>query len=247
MAGNRLRNSSDAPDLDAQRLLLHVLKQTESSWLLTHSERVLSSQQETAFQGLIERRAGGEPLAYLLGWQEFYGRRFEVTPDVLIPRPSTEALVEQSVDVIKKMASELGRPLTIADIGTGSGCIAITLALEAAEAIKDLYATDISSAALATARQNAIKHAVSDRIEFRQGNLLEPLKNVQIDLIVSNPPYIPSNELQQPPAPTTAGLRFEPSIALDGGPDGTHFLKKLRYSGIPAVLEGVNGQIERCV
>lgn len=239
-AKQQLAAISDAPDLDAQRILLHVLGQRETSWLFTHPEQELTPQQHDNIQELIRQRATAKPLAYILGVCEFYGREFIVTPDVLIPRPATEELVKQALAYIN-------RPMVIADIGTGSGCIAITLALEFAPPYEGgiptnaggvvFIATDISPTALIIAQQNAARHGLADKIEFLQGNLLEPLAGKKIDLIVSNPPYIPTNQISE-------SLKFEPRAALDGGSDGQDYINQIKASRIPAIVEVTGGQIK---
>ncbi len=234
---------SDAPDLDAPCLLLYILHRTEVSWLWAHGEETVSDTQRQHYQQLLAERKTGRPLAYILGSWEFYGREFIVTPDVLIPRPSTEELIDQALEFINKEYTRLGRPLTIADIGTGSGCIAVTLALEMPKMIKKVYATDVSTAALIIARQNAERHGVAAKIEFVTGDMLEPLIDKKIDLIVSNPPYVPSGELESPSSVETQGLKFEPVIALDGGPDGQKYLRQLQTSLFPKIVESMHGKI----
>ena len=142
-ARTSLDNVSDAPELDAQWLMLKVLGQDETSWLISHGEDELTQEQANNFDNFIKRRKTGEPLAYILGEWEFYGRKFIVSKDVLIPRPDTEKLIEEAVSVINKMFKEKGRKIVVADVGTGSGCIAITLLLES-ENIGRVVATDIS-------------------------------------------------------------------------------------------------------
>jgi release factor glutamine methyltransferase len=249
-ATRKLNHSSDAPHLDAQWLLLHVLGLPEAAWLYAHPEDVLAPEAEKHFRRLVAERATGKPLAYLLGWAEFYGRRFMVTEDVLIPRSSTEELVE-AVLMYRKTQK---RFLTVADIGTGSGCIAITLALELAQELKTqnlklkIIATDISSNALSMARYNARYHGVFDQIEFLEGDVLEPLAGRSVDLIVSNPPYIRSGELAQAAFSTdTRGLLFEPLVALDGGNDGQRFVRQLLEQHIPALIETAGGAIRATV
>jgi release factor glutamine methyltransferase len=238
----QLINTSDAPELDAQWLLVHVLQKKEASWLFTHQEQKLSSPEIEMYTQCIQGRRGGKPLAYILGSWEFYGREFFVNEHVLVPRPATEELIEKSLDYIRSLRTKLGRPLVIADIGTGSGCIAITLALETeSRTLQKIYATDISPAALSVARQNALHYNVTDRIEFLQGDMLEPLKDKQIDLIVSNPPYVPSAELTQQPTVNTRSLLFEPRIALDGGTEGQKYSAQI---SAPAVVETTKGIIQ---
>src|SRR6266436_5006209 len=163
--------------LAAELLLLHVLDR-DRTWLYAHPEAQLSAAESEHFFALIARRANGEPTQHLTGKQEFWGLEFEVTPDVLIPRPETEHLIEVALDRLALRELRAGRPqkstgagLQIADIGTGSGCIAIALAKELPAA--NFVATDISPAALAVAKRNAARHSVADRIDFIECNLLE--------------------------------------------------------------------------
>src|SRR5712671_3459935 len=165
--------------LAAELLLLHVLGRGRT-WLYAHPEEQLSSADADRFFALIVRRAKGEPTQHLTGKQEFWGLEFEVTPDVLIPRPETEHVIEVALDRLALRELRSGRKQTltgeglqIADIGTGSGCIAIALANELRGAT--IYATDISSAALAVAKRNGKRHSVSDRIHFLESNLLDGL------------------------------------------------------------------------
>jgi len=245
----QLDGISDAPTLDAERLLLHVLKQSESAWLHAHADETLSSATEAELRALAARRAAGEPLGYILGTWEFYGRPFFVTSDVLIPRPETENLIEAAIRYLKNVNQSA---VTVADIGTGSGCVAITLLLElpAPHYKLKVIATDISPAALAMAQKNAERHGVADKIEFLEGDMLKPLAGRKVDLIVSNPPYVSTQELDLPhsaKAPRgkieTRGLDFEPRIALDGGPDGQKYVEQIKNAGIPALVESTNGTI----
>lgn len=222
----QLKHSSDAPGLDAEWLLLDVLGRSETSWLYAHGDKEMSKDEKNEYQKLIERRKTGEPLAYLLGYWEFYGRRFVVNKNVLVPRPSTEELIDAILPKLKK-------GMVVADIGTGSGCIAVTIALEAKTPLR-IIATDVSPAALKVAKKNAEVHGVADKIEFIQGDMLEALENRRVDFIVSNPPYLPIEEV----------LPFEPALALDGGMDGQKFIRQIKASGIPAVVEGTGGRIQ---
>ncbi len=239
----QLRDSSDAPAIDAERLVLFVIGQKESSWLLTHDQALLTPEQEKLLLKLVKQRSTSYPLSYILGSWHFYGREFLVTPDVLIPRPDTENLVEIALKKIEELSKKLDRALTVADIGTGSACIAITLALES-PFIEHIYATDISAKALEVAKQNAATYGVSKKITFLEGNMLEPLQGMSIDLIVSNPPYIPSGELDQPPTMERRGLGYEPKEALDGGPQGQTYINVIKTNGIPAILEVTGGEIQ---
>ena len=235
----RLANVSDVSYLDAQWLLLEVLGRNEVSYLLAHSEEELNADQTNRFEMLVKRRTTGEPLAYILGYWEFYGRRFIVNEDVLVPRPSTENLVNKALDALLVLARQNGgRTLNVADIGTGSGCLIITLALELANSeISNfkfqMIATDISPTALAVARENARQHGVFGKIKFLEGNMLEPLQDEQIDLLVSNPPYLQSREVSG----------FEPNLALDGGLGGQHFVRQLLGQNTPAVIETTGGLV----
>jgi release factor glutamine methyltransferase len=206
----------DAPRLDAEVLLAYVVGR-ERAWLYAHPEYILSSSQLSAYDSLIERRARREPVAYLTGSKEFYGLEFLVTPDVLIPRPETERLVEIALEwLATSPAGDL-----IVDVGTGSGAIAVALAVHIEHA--DVLATDTSSAALAVARNNAARHGVAARVQCVRADLLAPLAGT-LRLIVSNPPYLTRAELDTA-APEVAC--YEPRRALDGGPNGLVVLERL--------------------
>jgi len=206
--------------LAAELLLLHVLDR-DRTWLYAHPEAQLSAAESEHFFALIARRANGEPTQHLTGKQEFWGLEFEVTPDVLIPRPETEHLIEVALDRLALRELRAGRKpifggegLQIADIGTGSGCIAIALARDLPAAT--IYATDISSAALAVAKRNADRHSVSGHIHFVECNLLD-ITTPEFDLIVSNPPYVGRREAET----LAREVRdHEPEIALYGGEEG---------------------------
>ena len=224
---SRLREKQVASyTVAAELLLLHVLRR-DRAWLYAHPEEAMNSEELDIFLSLIDRRANGEPTQHLTGKQEFWSLEFEVTPDVLIPRPETEHVIEVALDRLALRELRAGRPqktngdgFLIADIGTGSGCLAIALAKELPAAT--VYATDISPAALAVARRNAVRHGVANRIHFLESDLSRPLaadsaKESSFDLIVSNPPYIPARE-----ANTLARevRDHEPAIALYGGEEG---------------------------
>jgi release factor glutamine methyltransferase len=216
--------------LSAELLLLHVL-QRDRTWIYAHPEETISAEDAARYFALIARRAVGEPTQYLTGKQEFWGLEFEVTPDVLIPRPETEHLIEVALDRLALGELRAGRPrittgdgLRIADVGTGSGCIAIALAKELPGA--KFCATDISSAAVAVAKRNAARHGFSDRIQFVESNLLEcfivsPLVTrhspLLFDVIVSNPPYVGRREAAALPREVR---EHEPEVALYGGEEG---------------------------
>jgi release factor glutamine methyltransferase len=213
-ARQRIGTASESASLDAQLLLAFVLG-IDRSAVLAHGERVLSENDAGRYMALIERCAGGEPLAYLLGQRAFYDRTFQVSPDVLIPRPETEDLLAVALEFARQRTE-----LTAVDVGTGSGILAVTLAAHIPQAA--VYATDISPAALAVARQNASQQAV--HITFIQGDLLLPVieRGLQVDLILANLPYIPSGEVD-----LLSVSRYEPRLALDGGPDGLALIRRL--------------------
>ncbi len=206
------------PRLDAELLLCHVLERPRS-WLIAHADDMLSRSQTDAFQSLLARREAREPLAYITGEKEFWSRDFYVTPDVLIPRPETEHLVE----AVLAHFPERERAWRFCDIGTGSGCLAVTLACEYPRA--HITATDLSAAALAVAKDNAERHGVAGRIDFRPGDLLAALATgaPPFDAIVSNPPYIGVAEMEG----LETELGFEPQHALCDGQDGLRFLRQL--------------------
>lgn len=206
--------------LDAEVLLSHLLAK-DRTWLITHFHDAFSDEINRAFERDIRRRSQREPLQYITGKQEFWGLEFTVTPDVLIPRPETELVVETAV----RMAN-LSKPAVIVDLCTGSGCIAVSLAKELAGA--NIFAVDKSDKALAVARENASKHGVSDRIRFLDGDLFQPLEELdirgQIDIIVSNPPYVRSGDRNtlQPEV-----RDYEPGLALFAGPQGIEIHERI--------------------
>jgi len=201
--------------LDTELLVCHVLGR-DRAWLLAHIRDGLDDERRRTFEQLIERRAGREPLQYITGRQEFWGLDFHVTPDVLIPRPETELIVEKALE----LAQGREKPLSFIDLCTGSGCIAVCLAKELPSA--RIFATDTSGKALVVARENARRHGLADRIRFFEGDLFAPLDELdvhdQVDIIVSNPPYVPSGDrpLLQPEV-----RDYEPAMALFAGPEGT--------------------------
>ena len=221
----------DRERLTAGVLLGHVLD-LDRTQLLTRSEQQVEQTRHNHYLALIERRAHGEPLQYLTGHQEFYGLDFIVTPDVLIPRPETEFLIERVLMAVAELKQD--SPL-IVDVGTGSGCIAVTLAKQLPGA--RLIATDVSSAALAVARTNAERHSMLARIQFLEGDLLAPLakRGVDgcVDLVVSNPPYVTEDcrEVLQREV-----RDWEPGAALFGGADGMAFYRRL-LADTPQILK----------
>jgi release factor glutamine methyltransferase len=223
----RLRDA-DVPSftLAAELLLLHVAGH-DRTWLYAHPEDEITAEQEERFFSLVARRAGGEPTQYLTGKQEFWGLEFEVTPDVLIPRPETEHVIEVALDRLALREIRAGRKQTlsgeglrVADIGTGSGCIAVSLAKDLPGA--RIVATDISPEALEVAQRNAARHKFADQIEFFRANLLEGVPSPtsaarRFDLIASNPPYIGRRE---GPTLQREVRDHEPEVALYGGEEG---------------------------
>ncbi|MEN6357640.1 MAG: peptide chain release factor N(5)-glutamine methyltransferase [Armatimonadota bacterium] len=220
----------DTPLLDSQLLMAKALGCTRLD-VIAHPERELSDTEHNTFHNLIEKRASRYPLAYILGHKEFYGLEIEVSPGVLIPRPETETLVDFSVSHFR--SSAFAR-LNIADIGTGSGAIAIAIAANIPGAI--LYATEISSDALKVARRNIENHQLSDRVILIEGDLVEPLKSlgVQFDAIVSNPPYIPSADIETLEPEVAV---YEPRAALDGGSDGLDAYRDLLPNSLGLLKE----------
>lgn len=198
--------------IDAQMLLLHLLGR-DRTWLLLHEGDGLGDADAAAFEALVTRRAAGEPVAYLTGTRGFWTLDLHVTPDTLIPRAETELLVELALERIPVDAA-----LRIADLGTGSGAIALAIASERPRV--DVIATDASAAALAVARRNAERNHIAN-IQFRQGSWFTPLAGESFDLIVSNPPYIESGD----PHLGEGDLRFEPMRALAAGADGLEDLR----------------------
>lgn len=227
-ATQRLADSPTARR-DAELLLLHVAGISRAE-LLTHPEHPLSEDQRLAYDRAIARRQQQEPIQYITGTQEFYGRAFRVTPAVLIPRPETEHVIEAAVEALSQDAP---RPdsLRILDVGTGSGILAVTLALHYPHA--SVTATDISAAALSVARCNAESHGVDSRIRFLESDLLEAVQGESFELIVSNLPYVANDE---PLAPEVVG--FEPHTALFAGPDGLTMYRRLIPAAAKALTPG---------
>lgn len=204
------QKGAEFPRLDAQVLLAHALK-CKRIELYTRFEEVASDEVRTKFRDLVRRRVEGCPVAYLVGRKEFFSLEFEVSPAVLIPRPDTECVVSEFLQLARNHPAP-----GVLDIGTGSGCLAVTVAVRHKGA--KVTAVDISPAALAVAARNAEKHGVQTRIRFLEGDVYSPLTaGEKFDFILSNPPYIPHSEI-----PTLEpGVRdYEPHLALDGGETG---------------------------
>lgn len=199
---------------DAELLLLHALQQ-QRSWLFAHAEDELDMDVQTAYAALLERRAAGEPVAYLTGRRGFWTLDLEVSPATLIPRPETELLVELALQRLP-----LDAACSVVDLGTGSGAIALAIARERPRA--KIIATDASAAALAVARRNAQHHAIGN-VAFLHGDWLAPLAGQSFDMIVSNPPYIEAAD----PHLAQGDLRYEPAGALAAGRDGLDDIRRI--------------------
>ena len=212
----RLRESGvESPQLDAQLLMASALGLPRLQ-VIAHPERILSAAEETLFERMVERRATRYPLAYIIGEREFFGLTFVVSKAVLIPRPETEILVEECLKRLRPNA-------VIADIGTGSGAIAVALGVGIPDA--RIYATDSSDDALKVAKANVENHGLADRVSIVRGDMLDPLieMGLEVDAIVSNPPYIPTGAIET----LEPEVRQEPIQALDGGADGLDAYVKL--------------------
>jgi release factor glutamine methyltransferase len=212
-------------------LLADIMDRTKE-WLLTHPEGELTPFELESYQSAVERVRQGTPVAYVLGWRDFFGRRFEVTPETLIPRPESELIIELAIPPLEAWQT----PIQILDVGTGCGCLGITLLLETKGTV--LYACDISMEALKVAARNAVRFDVDGRVQLLQSDLLTPFK-MDFDLICGNLPYIPSEELNH-----LEVARWEPRQALDGGLNGTarildtiHQLPEVLKPGGVAIFE----------
>ena len=210
---------------EAGSLLSHVIGK-DRTFLISHAEDIVARDDLARFREAVARRASGEPLQYITGVQDFYGREFRVTTDVLIPRPETELLVEAALEVIAHKPAPL-----ICDVGTGSGCIAITLVCERTDA--RAVAVDVSAPALAVAEDNSRRHGVSDRMRFTISDCFESVDRTAFDLVVSNPPYVAAAAL--------SGLQrevrdHEPLVALSSGADGLDVIRRLLRDA-PAFLK----------
>ena len=217
---DRLASISDTPNLDASVLIAHIINKPRT-WVMAHPELTLTVEQQDQMNESLTRLELGESFPYVLGHWEFFGMELNITPDVLIPRPETELLVEKAIAWLQE--SNVRR--TVADVGTGSGAIAVSIAVNVPDA--HILATDISHVALEVARDNARKHKVQTRIDFVQCDILpphpDPLSTEQhFDLICANLPYIPTETLHALPI-----YGREPTIALDGGGDGLDLFRKL--------------------
>ena len=226
-----MASGSPSARLDAELLLGHILG-VDRTTVLAHPEVQLGTDQAERYDAAVERRAAGEPVAYIRGIKEFYGLAFAVDSRALIPRPETERLVEvAAAEIMRRLtASPRDRndpPIRVADIGTGSGAVAVALVmLLRRHGVRDEYsvfATEISPEALDLARENAVGHAAADRLRFVEADLLPPYIEAPFDLVLANLPYVRSDVV--PTLPVAAS--FEPRIALDGGPDGLEVIRRL--------------------
>jgi len=215
------RRGVSAPRLDAEVLLAHALGSSRLA-LFLDMDRPLSDAERTAYRRLVERRRAREPLAYITGEREFWSRPIGVDPRVLVPRPETETLVAEALALVRGSGAAL-----VVDVGTGSGCVAIAIASEAPAV--HVAAVDLSPDAASLASRNAAANGVAAQVHALVGDLLGPVRG-PVDLVVSNPPYIPSSAIDRL-EPEVA--RFEPRLALDGGPDGLDVYRRL----IPAAAE----------
>jgi len=225
-------HGSESPRLDAELLAAYALGLRRID-LYLQFDRVLSSDEVGEIRELVRRRGGGEPIAYITGVRDFYSRRFTVTPAVLIPRPETETLVQCALEVARERGVT-----SIADLGTGSGCVAVTLALELPGV--HVLAVDASEEALVVARGNAAAHGVADRVTFVHGSWADALTS-PVQLVVSNPPYVTSAELD---AVARDIREHEPRGALDGGADGLDAYRALVASLPPALGAGASIVLE---
>lgn len=216
MGADKLKGISAKPRRDAELLLLRLLH-VDRAFLLTHPDTALTSEQNARYEEWLRRRALHEPLQYIVGEQEFFGLNFAVTPDVLIPRPETEHLVEALLARVSK-----DKPLHIADVGTGSGIIAVTLAHHLP--LAQVTALDISPAALAIAQRNAETHRLANRIRFLESDLLTAVAGELFDAVVSNPPYVAEadRDTLEPQV-----RDYEPASALFAGPGGLDIYERL--------------------
>jgi release factor glutamine methyltransferase len=224
-ARTRLAQVSQYPRRDAELILAHVLG-CDRAALLTHPERVLLPAETNQFENLLTRRQASEPVQYLTGAQEFFGLLFEVSPDVLIPRPETEHLVEAVLERFDRDANP-----RIVDVGTGSGAIAVAIAHALPRS--QVTALDLSPSALEVARRNAERHGVIDRVTLLQSDLLAAAGPREFDVVVSNPPYIADGERLEPQV-----ANYEPRSALYAGPTGLEIYQRLIPQARNALVPG---------
>ncbi len=222
---------SESSRLDAEVLLAEAL-QCQRIELYTRFEEVPPAETLTEYRAWVKRRGAGEPVAYIVGHKEFYSINFDVTPNVLIPRPETEHVVVAAIEAAKTIDD---CPIRIIDVGTGSACVAIAIAKHIESSI--IAATDISTEALEVARANAAKHEVTQQVRFFTGDLLDALPDGSkpVHLIVSNPPYIGRDEID---TVEETVLKYEPEMALFGGEQGTEIIQRLVDQSVDMLLPG---------
>ena len=215
------QHGSESPQLDAQLLLAHTRKCRRIDLFTSYSD-IASEQVRSDFRELVRRRSAGTPVAYLTGTREFYSLEFHVTRDVLIPRPETEFVILALLDLIKAHYAQ-AQSLAIADVGTGSGILAACVARHVPQS--RIWATDISPRALAVARENCQQHAVAERVQLCEGDLLAPIpEDVRFDFVLSNPPYVSEQEYADLPRDVRD---YEPRQALVAGPTGVEVIERL--------------------
>jgi release factor glutamine methyltransferase len=224
----------DQPRVEAELILASMMKLDRLQLILRREEEILPAVMEL-LQGAVKRRASGEPLAYITGEKYFYGLKFMVNRDVLIPRPETELIIDSALSWADSGRKSADSKISGLDLGTGSGILAITLALKLPGAT--FWALDLSAEALRTAQENALSHCVDSRITFRRGNYCAALSTVQprpqFNLVVSNPPYISEKEYESLPRNVK---NYEPALALDGGRDGLDGYRSI-LRGLPPYLQ----------
>ncbi len=219
------RAGVESARIDAEVLLGNTLAGSREEMYLNF-DKPLTVNERKLFKQLLQRRAKREPVAYITGKREFWSLDFFVSPDVLVPRPETELLIEIALELAGELNGKV--PLRILDLGTGSAAIAVSLARELGDA--EIWVTDISSGALSIARANAARHGVEERIRFLQGDIFEPARDHRdfFDMVVSNPPYVRRGEIQDLPPEVRD---WEPRQALDGGEDGMDFIRQIVQRG----------------
>jgi release factor glutamine methyltransferase len=218
------KHNSDSARLDAEVLLANALRLRRLD-LYLQFDRELADDELSSYRALVARRARGEPVAYLVGHKEFMALDFEVTPAVLVPNPDTEVLVQRAV----ALAREAARPFRVADVGTGSGCIAVAVAHYAPEV--EVWASDVSGEALEVAARNVSKHGLDSRVHLALGDLMEPLAGT-FDLVCANLPYLPSGSTLTPE------VVAQPRTALYGGPGGSELVTRLLQMAPPRLEPG---------
>ncbi|MGD8190367.1 peptide chain release factor N(5)-glutamine methyltransferase [Brevibacillus ginsengisoli] len=225
-------SGSKDPQFEAELLLRHLLNMDRTAFLVSMPDPIEAEVVEK-LADLCQRRANSEPIQYMLGVQEFYGREFMVAPGVLIPRPETEILIEQLLRHAKRLWPDETQVLEVVDIGTGSGAIPITLSSERPG--WRVSTVDISLEAIEIARQNAKSLGVENQVRFLHGDLVEPLlhEKAQLDILVSNPPYIPTADVEELDEEVR---QFEPRLALDGGEDGLDFYRRI-CTALPQMMK----------